>query len=401
MLVREAARKDGGGRGRGPAAGGTRGAEVARMAFRERKPSDRCRISAQRINAQNNDVWVGHVSLGALHRITDCSSVNSLLSYSSMKWLKILLASSFLLSLAGIIFVASLMQSLYLRQADAEADAIVFAIASGESVDQISASLEESGLIRNRFLFKTYAWLVGKETKFKAGVYELQPGTSISFLVKTLTGTGTGLEVSVTIPEGYTASQIGVLVETKLAVSAEDWAAASAGLEGYLFPDTYRFVIGTTAQEVISTLRENFDRRLEEFAVEIGTIENLEELIILASIIEREVQSEQDMALVSDIFRKRLEVGMALQADSTVNYVTGNDTPAISLEDRDIDSPYNTYKYAGLPPGPISNPGIASIIAANNPQANDYWYFLTTPEGEVIYAETFEEHVENKMLYLY
>lgn len=317
-----------------------------------------------------------------------------------MKWLKLILVGSFFVSVAGLIVVASLLQSVYLRQPDPEAEVVRFEIISGSDLDIIIEELGKADLIQNRLLFKTYAWLVGKEGKFKVGVYELQPGMSLSALVKMLTGTGTGIEVSVTIPEGYTASQIGELMETKLAISSEDWAVASAGLEGYLFPDTYRFAVGASATEVISVLRENFDRRLEEYAAEIGTIENLEELIILASIIEREVQTDEDMALVSDIFRKRLEVGMALQADSTVNYVTGNDTPAISLEDRDIDSPYNTYEYAGLPPGPISNPGIASIIAANNPESNDYWYFLTTPEGEVIYAETFEEHVENKALYL-
>ncbi|MEK7665785.1 MAG: endolytic transglycosylase MltG [Patescibacteria group bacterium] len=317
-----------------------------------------------------------------------------------MKFLRAIFIFTIILSVAGIIAFWSIMQSLYVRTPSDDSTVNIFEITRGEGVNQISDNLNKSGLVRNKFLFETYVWLLGREGDLRVGVYQIQSGINISTLVKMLTGFGTGIEVTVTIPEGYTVEQIGALVELQLGVSVAEWENASVGLEGYLFPDTYRFDAGSSAEEIVSRLRENFDRRLAQYEEEIGPIENLEELIILASIIEREVQTDEDMALVSDIFHKRLEIRMALQADSTVNYVTGGDSPSISLDDRDIDSPYNTYKYAGLPLKPISNPGIASIIAANNPQANDYWYFLTTPEGKVIYAETFEEHVRNKMQYL-
>lgn len=317
-----------------------------------------------------------------------------------MKGLHSILLSVLTVSLIGVFGFGSILYSVYLREASADTASVVFEIESGEGVHQISAHLNEAGIVKNKFLFETFVWLLGREGDFKVGVYQIAPGVNLSTLVKTLTGVGTGLEVTITIPEGYTTMQIGNVVESQLHISAEDWQSASSGLEGYLFPDTYRFAAGSDAQEIISRLRDNFDRRLAQYADRIGSFEDLGELIILASIVEREVQTDDDRALVSDIFYRRLKIGMALQADSTVNYVTGGDSPSISFDDRAIDSPYNTYLHPGLPLGPICNPGIASIIAANNPQANDYWYFLTTVEGKVIYAKTYEEHIANKAKYL-
>ena len=126
----------------------------------------------------------------------------------------------------------------------------------------------------------------------------------------------------------------------------------------------------------------------------------IHEILTLASIIEKEVSSDKDRKLVADIFYKRLDAGVALQADSAVNYVTGKSTPRASAQDLAKESPYNTYRYRGLPPGPIASPGLSAILAAVYPTANPYWYFLTTPAGQAIYSKTFEEHVANKAKYL-
>jgi UPF0755 protein len=242
-------------------------------------------------------------------------------------------------------------------------------------------------------------------------------------LTSALTGAASAYSVVVTIPEGYTLKQIGEVLSDKLGIDPAEWERVtgvdspiahvvdvtrdkpdSVDLEGYLFPDTYHFTKENTAEAIALEMIQTLKRRLLENEVNAymgdGDPYNFHELLTLASIIEREVMTDADRALVSDIFHKRLEIGMALQADSTVNYVTGGNDPSISLDDRDIDSPYNTYKHPGLPPGPISNPGIASIIAAVHPEPNDYWYFLTTPEGEVIYATTYDEHLANKQKYL-
>jgi len=123
------------------------------------------------------------------------------------------------------------------------------------------------------------------------------------------------------------------------------------------------------------------------------------EILTLASILEKEVSTENDRKIVADIFYKRLEIGMALQADSTVNYASGKSVPRASGKDLETDSPYNTYKYKGLPPGPICNPSLSAIKAAIYPAKNDYWYFLTTPDGKVIYSKTHDEHVKAKAKY--
>jgi len=173
--------------------------------------------------------------------------------------------------------------------------------------------------------------------------------------------------------------------------------------EGYLFPDTYRFFRGASPEEIVKKLVANLGRRLSEAGIIekiAGRGTSLHELLTLASVIEKEVRTPEDRRLVADVFRRRLEIGMALQADSTVNYVTGKSVAAASSEDVAADSPYNTYKHRGLPPGPICNPGLDAISAALEPQANDYWYFLTDADGGVHYAKTLDEHNANKAKYL-
>jgi UPF0755 protein len=177
---------------------------------------------------------------------------------------------------------------------------------------------------------------------------------------------------------------------------------STVSLEGYLFPDTYRFFDGVSTEEILVKILTNFERKfspnMKVTLQESG--HTLHELVTMASIIEREVQTNEDRVLVSDIFWRRLKVGMPLQADSTVNYITEKNTPFLSYEDRELDSLWNTYKYTGLPPGPIANPGLKALQAALFPQANSYWYFLTDKEGNVYYARTNEEQNENKARYL-
>ncbi|OGY89834.1 MAG: hypothetical protein A2927_01170 [Candidatus Komeilibacteria bacterium RIFCSPLOWO2_01_FULL_45_10] len=147
---------------------------------------------------------------------------------------------------------------------------------------------------------------------------------------------------------------------------------------------------------------DNFGAKLtQEMRVDIKNAgKSIFEVITLASIIEKEVRTEQDMKMVADIFNKRLEQGIALQSDATVNYVTGKGLVQPTAADIAVDNLYNTYKYRGLPPGPIANPGLKAIKAAIYPTPNQYYYFLTTAEGEVIYSQTYQEHLKNKSVYL-
>jgi UPF0755 protein len=178
---------------------------------------------------------------------------------------------------------------------------------------------------------------------------------------------------------------------------------AGTSLEGYLFPDTYRLFKKATPGEIVGELAANLERRLEGagLAEKIAASgHSLHEILTLASIVEREVRSPEDRRLVADIFWRRLAAGLALQADSTVNYATGKSVAAASAEDLKTASRFNTYRYPGLPPGPICNPGLSAIRAVLEPEPNRYWFFLTDDEGQVHYAATFEEHTQNKARYL-
>lgn len=300
-----------------------------------------------------------------------------------------------LCALVAAVWGGSLAYDALLIAPGPDAEEVAFEVASGETAAAVAAHLAEQGVIKGPRAFALFARLSGAGSSIKAGTFALKEGMSYAAVLAALTTSAAAEEVEITIPEGYTAEQIGETVRAALPhVTAAAWEEASEGLEGSLFPDTYRFHTDASAQDVAGKLRATFDLRLAQNGIVQG--EGFEDALILASILEREVRGAEDMAQVSDIFRKRLADGMPLQADSTVNYATGGNRPSVTYEDLKVDSPYNTYKYPGLPPGPIGNPGIQAIQAALNPSKNPYYYFLTTPEGEVKYARTFEEHLANR-----
>ncbi|MBU4314836.1 endolytic transglycosylase MltG [Patescibacteria group bacterium] len=337
--------------------------------------------------------------------------------------MKKIIAILFVLGLASAIIFITVVTQVYrfwIQDASDQADPILFTIEQGTSFSTVADELSEQGLIASDLWFSVYTKLDGSAKSIRAGSYQLSPGTSYSELVDMLTEYSQGQDVSITIPEGYSLKQIGEVVTSKFDISQEDWdywtginsplethefiikagKPDSVDLEGYLFPDTYRFYPDATAGDIVTTMVDQMQANVEEIDG-IAGVKSIHELLTLASIIEKEVPSADEMKVVSGIFHNRLDIGMPLQSCATVNYVTGKDDPAVSAQDLEIDSPYNTYMYAGLTPGPISNPGINSIDAALHPQSNDYLYFLATPQGETIYAKTFDEHVANKTRYLY
>ena len=177
--------------------------------------------------------------------------------------------------------------------------------------------------------------------------------------------------------------------------------AEQESLEGYLFPDTYRVFVDASVDDIIVKMLDNFRKKTADLRAKVKEQrKNLRDIVILASILEKEVKSEDDMKIAADIFWRRLKAGMFLQADSTLNYFTGGENPSLTAEELKIDSPYNSYKYKGLPPTPISNPGLKALTAAVDPTANDYWYFLTDSQGKAYFAKTLAEHNANKRKYL-
>jgi UPF0755 protein len=269
---------------------------------------------------------------------------------------------------------------------------IVFSVKKGENFLTIGRNLEKEGLIKNRIFFYIYVLLKKEQKNFKAGRYLLSSSMNIPQIVEKLTS-GYTEKVKITIPEGSTLKDI----EEKLKIKLK-----GENLEGYLFPDTYYFPLGFTSEEVIKIMRENFEKKIALYKNEIEKSgKTLHEIIIMASILEKEAKSKEDKEIISGILWKRLKAGIPLQVDSTLTYITGKKSKELTADDLEIPSPYNTYKYKGLPPTPICNPGLESILAALRPKESEYWYYFSTSEGRVIFSKTLLEHNLAKEKYLW
>jgi len=299
---------------------------------------------------------------------------------------------------------------LFLRQPDQETGVVEVTIESGSTLGQVADLLQEKGVIGSSWLFEWYGRLRGVDRDIVAGTFFLNPETNVLDAIRSITQPSYAEERELTFLEGWSLRDVSsYLIEQGLIESEDELytitgdPVSSDSLEGYLFPDTYRLFADATAQDVVDKMIENFDQKVtQEMRDQIQLQDRtLDEVIIMASILEREARGEEDMGMVADIFWRRYEINMALQSCASVNYVTGKSDPAITYEDQQIDSLYNTYQYPGLPPGPISNPGLEAINAAIYPTANDYWYFLNDEEGLTHYATTNDEHAANKAMYLY
>ncbi len=297
-----------------------------------------------------------------------------------------------------------------------------FIIDQGQGVNEISRNLYETGLIKNKFVFETWLWLLKSEDDVKAGIYSFPAGSSIRQLSDLILTIPENTVSKFTIIEGWGRNwpELKKALEKHnlsydeflgLTSSAKAWreqydflsdAPNTASLEGFLFPDTYFVDQYTDNRILLNKILTNFDQKLTPtLRAEIKKQnKTIFEVVTLASIIEREVPEHADKKMIADVFLKRLADNIGLQSDATVNFVTGKGLTQPSLDDLKIDSPYNTYKYRGLPPGPIANPSISSIEAVIYPTPNDYYYFLTTKTGEVIYSKTYKEHLANKAKYL-
>ncbi|MCK4520497.1 endolytic transglycosylase MltG [Candidatus Parcubacteria bacterium] len=268
----------------------------------------------------------------------------------------------------------------------------LFSIEKGQGLFQIAENLEKQDLVKNRFLFSLYIIFQREQGNLQAGKYLLNPSMNIPVISQKIIS-GETHTIKITIPEGYNLTQIEEKLNLKL---------PEENLEGFLFPDTYQFPIGVSGEEVVRIMKDNFDKKLSaELREEIEKQDKtIFEIITMASMIEKEVRTIEDKKLVSGILWKRLESKMPLQVDATITYITGKATTKISIEELKIDSPYNTYKYLGLPAGPICNPGLDSILAAVYPKDSGYWYYLSNSKGETVFSKTLKEHRINKEKYL-
>lgn len=280
---------------------------------------------------------------------------------------------------------------------------ILIKIERGSTLEKISELLYEKDAIRSRFVFTTLVTLLAGDRGSLAGDYFFSIPETAWGMATRITRGEYGLDpIRVTFPEGVTIAEIVDILDNKLP-SFDKWEFVKLvqGKEGYLFPDTYFFLPNVEPEQIMRELSENFDRKILAFSDSITKSgKATEEIIIMASIIEREAITFKDKEIVSGILWKRIGIGMRLQVDAPFVYAINKGSFELTRADLKEDSPYNTYTRVGLPIGPISNPGIDSIIAAINPVKTPYLFYLSDRYSKMHYAKDFEGHKRNRRLYL-
>lgn len=284
-------------------------------------------------------------------------------------------------------------------------------ISPGSTSADIARLLENENMIRDSRAFTVLSRVLRLDDRLQAGDYLFSPGMNVLQIVRHLES-GNVVTARVTIPEGVNLRQIASLLAARGLVDPERFLRLARderliygdnppipkptpSLEGYLFPDTYVFVQGQSEEDIIKRMVNRFiEVALPVLAAgPAGSKYSVHELVTLASIIEKEAMLDRERPIISGVFHNRLRIGMPLQSDPTVQYIMDEPRPKLYYSDLAIDSPYNTYKYPGLPPGPISSPGKASLAAVANPADVKYLYFVARGDGTHVFSRTFAEHV--------
>ncbi len=276
-----------------------------------------------------------------------------------------------------------------------------FSVKNGDGIREIANNLKTEGLIKDPVAFFLLVKQQGRDSKIQAGDFQLSPDMSSEDIAKALE-VGT-FDTRITIPEGKRADEIADMLQEHYPAFQESWRTTLQDNEGYLFPDTYSFAKDATIEQIVATMRENFEKKYAAIPNTNKSSLSKEKLVIIASMVEREARFAQDRPLVASVIFNRLAINMGLQLDATVQYALGYQ-PAektwwkknLTLQDLDIKSPYNTYDNTGLPPTPIANPGIQALTAVLEAPETDYIYYITDPKtGKNVYARTLEEHNAN------
>lgn len=333
--------------------------------------------------------------------------------------------SSLLLLILGLILLAVGTSMLYVKHLLSPMDApdqtrqVTVVIPPQTTSDGIGSILHRTGLIRQPKLFTYYSVFKGVDGRLKAGQYTISSGQSLPEMVQIMEK-GPVEKIKFTIPEGYNTRQVAELLERQGLVDKERfYHEISAGkfpyefieklpegqrrLEGYLFPDTYHIGSNTPERAIIDMMLKRFDVQLKNMDY-LNKVQKhgltLHKAVTMASLIEREAKVDSERPLIAGVIYNRLRLGMPLQIDATVEYALGSHRSKIYYKDLEIDSPYNTYKIKGLPPGPIASPGEASLLAVVNPARTDYLYYVAKSDGSHAFARTLSEHNANKAKYL-
>lgn len=327
---------------------------------------------------------------------------------SFRQWLfsRLLLLFS-VMGVTGIVFIVLLFNYGNTPASSSHVEQVV-EIKPGMNLRQVSNYLADKNLLDDPSEFVLYTYLQGKQNRIQAGEYRFSPSVPPWKILESLTN-GTAILYTVTIPEGYRITEIAELFEKKGLVNKEVFIEetrneelldalqipSSGSLEGYLYPDTYKFSKSEGAKKIVKTLVDTFIERVQKPELmqqaKAGKL-TFHEIVTLASLIEKETGLETERKLISSVFHNRLVKKMRLQTDPTVIYAMVNFDGNIRKKDLSIDSPYNTYKYFGLPPGPIASPGLDSIRAALEPEDSNFLYFVSRKDGSHQFSTNYKDH---------
>lgn len=277
----------------------------------------------------------------------------------------------------------------------------IFVIKKGQSMGEIARQLKEESYIQSTYLFRGFVLVFGGNVK--SGSYEFDNTTSLFEVAFRIARGDFRLQpIKIVLPEGGTIVELKTTLKKSLKdFNEKAFDAETVGKEGYLFPETYHVLPDEDGLALVRTMEETFTDAIKKIEDEILAFGRpLEDVITMASILEEEARSMDVRRTIAGILWKRMKHGMPLQVDSSLTYTTGRNTFELTKKDLIAADPYNTYKHKGLPPTPISNPGIAAIKAAITPIDTPYWYFLTGHDGVMRYGKTFEEHKINRAKYL-
>lgn len=292
-----------------------------------------------------------------------------------------------------------------------------FVIPKGKSASQVSSELYKNGLIKSPLAFKLYVRINGTSDNIQAGEFELPRNLTLTEVLGELSKGP--LQLWVTIPEGLRREEVAdrfvaglQIPDSESEVFETQFLEASKNLEGKLFPDTYLFPRDATGSRVATRMNDVFKSKVGALSKsEMISALTDEELLVLASLVERETKGGAERPVVAGIIMNRINIGMPLQIDASVQYAIASSKckntnvkcdwwPILTLEDLSISSPYNTYKNNGLPAAPIASPGLSAITASYNPESSEYFYYIHDPKGVIHYAKTLEEHNANVAKYL-
>ncbi len=281
---------------------------------------------------------------------------------------------------------------------------ITVVIPQGETARKIATTLTEKHIITSPALFKVLVRTTGGKSGVQAGTYRFnEPLGLFSVTYRLLRGQLGIAPLHITLSEGMTTLEMGNTLAVRFPnISSTGFHSAAKQYEGYLFPDTYSFLPSVTIQTVISTMRKNFYTHISSINPQIiASKHSLKDIVVMASLLEREARTLKEKRMISGILWNRINKNMPLQVDAVFGYIFGKPTFSPSFADLKVKSSYNTYIHRGLPPGPISNPGLDSLLAAATPTKTAYLYYLTGTNGKMYYSKTLAEHNAHSVRYLH